>query len=56
VLLDAPGSRVSAIIILIPTHAPDGLHKRVAAGPVHGFLHKSLLSARAIRELPGAVP
>ncbi|MET7699055.1 MULTISPECIES: LytR/AlgR family response regulator transcription factor [unclassified Streptomyces] len=47
---------VSANVILISTHPQDDLHELVAASPARGFLHKSLLSARAIRELLGAAP
>jgi two-component system nitrate/nitrite response regulator NarL len=43
--------RVSSVIILISTHSLDDFHELVAASPAHGFLHKSSLSARAIREL-----
>lgn len=45
--------RVSSVIILISTHALDDVEELVAASPARGFLHKSTLSARAIRNLLG---
>ncbi|WP_097273901.1 response regulator [Streptomyces sp. TLI_55] len=42
-------SRVTSVIILISTHALDDFEELVAASPARGFLHKSALSARAIR-------
>lgn len=44
---------VSSVIILISTHALDDVEELVAASPARGFLHKSTLSARAIRNLLG---
>jgi DNA-binding NarL/FixJ family response regulator len=40
---------VSSVIILISTHSLDDFEELVAASPARGFLHKSALSARAIR-------
>ncbi|MEU3335893.1 response regulator [Streptomyces sp. NPDC002144] len=45
--------RVSSVIILISTHALEDFEELVAASPARGFLHKSDLSARAIREVLG---
>ncbi|MES5822820.1 response regulator [Streptomyces sp. RG80] len=45
--------RVSSVIILISTHSLDDVEELVAASPARGFLHKSTLSARAIRNLLG---
>jgi two-component system, NarL family, nitrate/nitrite response regulator NarL len=42
---------VSCVIILISTHALDDVQELVADSPARGFLPKSALSARAIREL-----
>ncbi|MGX1473758.1 UNVERIFIED_CONTAM: two-component system nitrate/nitrite response regulator NarL [Streptomyces canus] len=42
---------VSCVIILISTHALDDVQELVAGSPARGFLPKSALSARAIREL-----
>ncbi|GAA3808783.1 response regulator [Streptomyces phyllanthi] len=42
---------VSSVIILISTHTLDDFQELVAASPARGFLHKSSLSARAIRDL-----
>ncbi len=44
---------VSCVIILISTHALDDVQELVAGSPARGFLPKSALSARAIRELLG---
>ncbi|MFK4104872.1 response regulator [Streptomyces sp. NPDC019531] len=46
---------VSAVIILISTHALEDFEELVAGSPARGFLPKSALSARAIRELLGSV-
>jgi DNA-binding NarL/FixJ family response regulator len=43
--------RVSCVIILISTHSPEDFEELVAASPARGFLHKSDLSARAIRDV-----
>ncbi|MFE9766360.1 response regulator [Streptomyces sp. NPDC005808] len=40
-------------VILISTHALEDFQELVAASPARGFLHKSALSAGAIRELLG---
>ncbi|MBO4254360.1 response regulator [Streptomyces griseorubiginosus] len=45
--------RVSCVIILISTHALEDFEELVAASPARGFLHKSDLSARAIRQVLG---
>lgn len=45
--------RVSSVIILISTHSLDDVEELVAASPARGFLHKSTLSAQAIRNLLG---
>ncbi|MFG2801943.1 response regulator [Streptomyces pseudovenezuelae] len=42
---------VSCVIILISTHAREDLEELIADSPARGFLPKSALSARAIREL-----
>jgi two-component system nitrate/nitrite response regulator NarL len=42
---------VSCVIILISTHTLDDFEELVAGSPARGFLPKSALSARAIREL-----
>ena len=47
---------VSSVIVLISTHSQEDLQELVAASPARGFLHKSLLSERAIRDLLGAAP
>ncbi|MEV7888994.1 response regulator [Streptomyces sp. NPDC002817] len=44
---------VTSVIILISTHSLDDFEELVAASPAHGFLHKSALSARAIRDVLG---
>jgi two-component system nitrate/nitrite response regulator NarL len=44
---------VSSVIILISTHSLDDFEELVAASPARGFLHKSALSARAIRNVLG---
>jgi DNA-binding NarL/FixJ family response regulator len=44
-------SRVTSVIILISTHLLDDIQELVAASPARGFLHKSALSARAIRAI-----
>ena len=44
-------SRDSSRIILISTYAEDDFAELIAASPVAGFLSKSRLSARAIREI-----
>jgi two-component system nitrate/nitrite response regulator NarL len=38
-------------VILISTHSLEDFQELVAASPARGFLHKSTLSARAIRDL-----
>ncbi|MFJ3896573.1 MULTISPECIES: response regulator [unclassified Streptomyces] len=40
-------------VILISTHSREDFQELIAASPAHGFLHKSVLSARAIREVLG---
>ncbi|WP_405874055.1 MULTISPECIES: response regulator [unclassified Streptomyces] len=45
--------RVSSVIILISTHTLEDFQELVAGSPARGFLHKSDLSARAIREVLG---
>lgn len=47
---------VSSVIILISTHSLDDFEELVAASPARGFLHKSWLSGRAIRDLLGPAP
>ncbi|MFE1838501.1 response regulator [Streptomyces sviceus] len=42
---------VSCVIILISTHAQEDFEELIAGSPARGFLPKSALSARAIREL-----
>ncbi|MFF4499055.1 hypothetical protein [Streptomyces sp. NPDC001401] len=44
---------VSSVIILISTHSLEDFQELVARSPARGFLHKSELSARAIREVLG---
>ncbi|MGW3288512.1 response regulator [Streptomyces sp. NPDC001002] len=44
---------VSSVIILISTHALEDFQELVAASSARGFLHKSRLSAQAIREVLG---
>ncbi|MEU6350527.1 response regulator [Streptomyces sp. NPDC047072] len=44
---------VSAVIILISTHALEDFEELVDGSPARGFLPKSALSARAITELLG---
>jgi two-component system, NarL family, nitrate/nitrite response regulator NarL len=44
---------VSSVIILISTHSLEDFQELVAASPARGFLHKSALSARAIRDVLG---
>ncbi|MCX5364482.1 response regulator [Streptomyces sp. NBC_00124] len=44
---------VTSVIILISTHSLDDVEELVAASPARGFLHKSALSARAIRDVLG---
>ncbi len=46
-----PARSVSCVIILISTHAREDFEELIAGGPARGFLPKSALSARAIREL-----
>ncbi|MGW6904041.1 hypothetical protein [Streptomyces sp. NPDC054940] len=41
------------MIILISTPSLGDFEELVAISPAHGFLHKSALSARAIREVLG---
>jgi DNA-binding NarL/FixJ family response regulator len=43
----------SSVIILISTHSLEDFQELVADSPARGFLHKSDLSARAIREVLG---
>jgi DNA-binding NarL/FixJ family response regulator len=38
-------------VILISTHSREDFQELIAASPAHGFLHKSAVSARAIRDL-----
>ncbi|WOX08868.1 response regulator [Streptomyces sp. N50] len=40
-------------VILISTHSREDFQELIAASPAHGFLHKSAVSARAIRDLLG---
>ncbi|MEV0221281.1 response regulator transcription factor [Streptomyces sp. NPDC050704] len=40
-------------VILISTHSLEDFQELVAASPALGFLHKSALSARALRDLLG---
>jgi DNA-binding NarL/FixJ family response regulator len=40
-------------VILVSTHSREDFQELIAASPARGFLHKSALSARAIRELLG---
>lgn len=40
-------------VILISTHSREDFQELIAASPAHGFLHKSTLSARAIRDVLG---
>jgi DNA-binding NarL/FixJ family response regulator len=40
-------------VILISTHSREDFQELIAASPAHGFLHKSALSARAIRDVLG---
>ncbi|MEW1827452.1 response regulator [Streptomyces sp. NPDC088196] len=42
-----------AAVILISTHSREDFQELIAASPAHGFLHKSALSARAIRDVLG---
>lgn len=44
---------VSSVIILISTHSLEDFEELIAASPARGFLHKSSLSARAIRRVLG---
>ncbi|MGW7207938.1 response regulator [Streptomyces sp. NPDC054837] len=44
---------VTSVIILISTHSLDDFEELVAASPARGFLHKSALSARSIRDVLG---
>ena len=41
-------------VILISTHSREDFQELIAASPAHGFLHKSAVSARAIRDVLGA--
>lgn len=43
----------SPAVILISTHSLEDFQELIAASPAHGFLHKSELSAQALRELLG---
>ena len=45
--------RASCAIVLISTHALEDFEELIADSPARGFLTKSALSARAIRELLG---
>ncbi|MFJ2885885.1 response regulator [Streptomyces sp. NPDC087305] len=40
-------------VILISTHSREDFQELIADSPAHGFLHKSALSARAIRDVLG---
>nr|WSY55764.1 response regulator [Streptomyces sp. NBC_00886] len=40
-------------VILISTHSREDFQELIAASPARGFLHKSSLSARAIRDVLG---
>jgi DNA-binding NarL/FixJ family response regulator len=40
-------------VILISTHSREDFQELIAASPAHGFLHKSAVSARAIRDVLG---
>ncbi|MER6205243.1 hypothetical protein ACWDG9_15605 [Streptomyces sp. NPDC001073] len=40
-------------MILISTHSREDFQELIADSPAHGFLHKSALSARAIRDVLG---
>ncbi|MDH6583879.1 two-component system nitrate/nitrite response regulator NarL [Streptomyces sp. SAI-133] len=42
---------VTCVIILISTHAREDFEELIAGSPARGFLPKSALSARAIRDL-----
>ena len=44
--------RVPAVV-LISTHSREDFQELIAASPARGFLHKSTLSARAIRDVLG---
>ncbi|MGW2523532.1 response regulator [Streptomyces sp. NPDC001617] len=46
--------RVSSVIVLISTHSLEDFEELVAGSPARGFLHKSDLSARAIRQVLGS--
>lgn len=41
------------VVILVSTHSREDFQELIAASPAHGFLHKSALSARAIRDVLG---
>jgi two-component system nitrate/nitrite response regulator NarL len=43
----------ASVIILTSTHPLDDFEELVAASPARGFLHKSKLSGRALRDLLG---
>ncbi|MFE2886647.1 hypothetical protein [Streptomyces sp. NPDC059272] len=40
-------------VILISTHSREDFQGLIADSPTHGFLHKSALSARAVRDVLG---
>ncbi|MGQ4478852.1 response regulator [Streptomyces sp. SAS_276] len=40
-------------VILISTHSREDFRELIADSPAHGFLHKSALSARAIKDVLG---
>jgi two-component system nitrate/nitrite response regulator NarL len=40
-------------VILISTPSGEDFQELISASPAHGFLHKSALSARAVRNLLG---
>jgi hypothetical protein len=48
------GTGVSGVITPISTHSLEYFQELVATGPARGFLHKSALSAHAVRGVLGA--
>ena len=40
-------------MILVSTHSLEDFQELIAGSPARGFLHKSALSARAVREVLG---
>ena len=53
--LDVAGLLADVVpaVILVSTHAQEDFQELVAASPARGFLHKSMLSARAVSDLLG---